>query len=81
MYCIKTSYLVFTFMSYELFQDLSTCVAVYCHCDPIRLIFMFQILKLMVDTAMESAKLITKLQQTITLVTRNCEFDNQQIAC
>ena len=81
MYCIKTSYLVFTFMSYELFQDLSTCVAVYCHCDAIRLIFMFQILKLIVDTAMESAKLITKLQQTITLVTRKCVFDNQQIAC
>ena len=55
-------------MSYELFQDLSTYVAVYCHCDAIRLIFMFQILKLIVDTA-------------ITLVTRNCEFDNQQIAC
>ena len=50
-------------MSYELFQDLSTCVAVYCHCDAIRLIFMFQILKLIVDTA-------------ITLVTRNCKFDN-----
>ena len=68
MYFIKTSYLVFTVMSYKLFQDLSTYVAVYCHCDAIRLIFMFQILKLIVDTA-------------ITLVTRNCEFDNQQIAC
>jgi len=45
-------------------------VAVKCNCDAIRLIFMFQILKLIVDTAMKSATLVTKLQQTMTLIPR-----------
>ena len=70
-----------TFLSYEPVQDLSTRVAVDCHCDATRLTFMFQILKLIVDTAMVSANLVSKIQQTVTLVTRNCNFDNQQIAC
>ena len=66
-----------TFLSYEPVQDLSTRVAVDCHCDATRLTFMFQILKLIVDTAMVSANLVSKIQQTVTLVTRNCNFDNQ----
>ena len=70
-----------TFLSYEPVQDLSTRVAVDCHCDATRLTFMFQILKVIVDTAMVSATLVSKIQQTVTLVTRNCNFDNQQIAC
>ena len=53
-----------------------------CNCDVlIRQIFIFQILKLIVDTEMENANLVSNLQQTITLVTRKCVFDNQQIAC
>ena len=72
-----------TFLSYEAVQVLSTRVAVDCHCDATRLTFMFQILKLIVDTAMVSANLVSKIQQTVTLVTftRNCNFDKQQIAC
>ena len=58
-----------TFLSYEPVQDLSTRVAVDCHCDATRLTFMFQILKLIVDTAMVSANLVSKIQQTVTLVT------------
>jgi len=80
MTVLKPVILFATFLSYEPHQDLSTPVAVDCHCDTIRPILMFQILKLIVDTAMESANLVTKLQQTITLVTRNCNFDNQ-FAC
>ena len=64
-------------MSYEPVQDLSTRVAVDCHCDATRLTFMFQILELILDTAMVSANLVSKIQQTVTLVTRNCNFDNQ----
>ena len=33
--------------------------------------------QLIVDTEMETANLVTNLQQTITLVTRNCNFDKQ----
>ena len=58
-----------TFLSYEPVQDLSTRVAEDCHCDATRLTFMFQILKLIVDTAMVSANLVSKIQQTVTLVT------------
>ena len=58
-----------TFLSYVPVQDLSTRVAVDCHCDATRLTFMFQILKLIVDTAMVSANLVSKIQQTVTLVT------------
>ena len=58
-----------TFLLYEPVQDLSTRVAVDCHCDATRLTFMFQILKLIVDTAMVSANLVSKIQQTVTLVT------------
>ena len=52
-------------------------LTVNCNCDAIRPMHKFQILNLIDDTEMESANLVTNLQQTITLVTRNCNFDKQ----
>ena len=62
-----------TLLSYKPVQDLSTRVAVDCHCDSTRLTFMFQILKLIVDTAMVSANSADSntcylLQETVTLI-------------
>ena len=53
-----------TLLSYGPLPALSTRVAVDCHCEAIRPIVMFQILKFIVDTAMETANLVKKFQQT-----------------
>ena len=77
---LKTVIYFATFLSYEPLPNLSTSEAINCHCEAIRPIFMFQILNFIADTALETANLVTKLQQTITLATKNCNFDNQ-FAC